>query len=66
VNENVVERIGTFFLIPVSDFLATDAVGGPGHGIQTLYANVLFAVRANAEGSFVDAMQRGANITQKI
>jgi hypothetical protein len=61
VYENVVERIGTFFLIPVSDFLALDAVGCPGHGVQALDANVLFAVQANTEGSFIDAVQRRAN-----
>src|SRR5580698_8284499 len=66
MNKNVVERIGTFFLIPVSDFLALDTVCGPRYGVQTLDANVLFAVQTHAEGAFVDAVQRRANITQKV
>ena len=66
MNKNVVERIGTFFLIPVSDFLALDTVCGPRYGVQTLDANVLFAMQTHPEGTFVDAMQRGTNIPQKI
>jgi hypothetical protein len=66
VNENVIERIGPFFLVPVRDFLALNAISGPGHGVQTLDANVLFAMQTHSEGAFVDAVQRGPDITQKV
>ena len=55
-----------FFLVPVGDFLALDAICGPGHGVQTLDANILFAMQTHPEGTFVDAVQGRADITQKV
>jgi putative heme iron utilization protein len=66
MNKKVVERIGAFFLVSVSNFLALDAVGSPRDSVQPLEANVLLAMSANAKRAFIDAVQSRADVSKHV
>src|SRR5579864_111436 len=66
VDQKIVERLGTLFLVPIGDFLALDTISRPRHSMQALDADVFFAVQTHAKSTFVNAVQRAANVAKQV
>jgi hypothetical protein len=66
MNQQIVEGIGTLFLVLVGNFLALDAVGRPRDSVQPLDTNILFAMGADSESAFVDAVQGRTDVSKHV
>jgi len=53
VHQNVVEGIVTFFLIPIGNFLALDAISCPRYSVKALDADVFLAMQAHSKRAIV-------------
>src|SRR5229473_2537444 len=66
VCQQAVEGLNRLKFVAVGRLLALDTVGRPGHRIQALRADLLFAVETGPVGSVRNASESGAYVPQQV